>query len=638
MTAQVKLNYAWSVVFKQGFKPTRSALGKTSGGAKGKDYTDKEENERPVESFKKCSNGGWEKDRGKIFYRENYLVVGNIELFNVNDLKSVLDVNCRTCDKRSLNNIIVIEGYKKWRKDLPKHLDGNFSFVLIDLQNHELFGVRDHIGFEQFYYCWDDEAIIVSNNLAGIRSTLGREPKFSKQYIIHYLSQQFPRQGATIYEDIKTLPPGFLLKCDSLNLEVEKYWDYSDSEISMANECSAQLRQIISSSIDKRISGKKNYAIQLSGGLDSSAILGLMHSAANRRHDSLFAITRIFKEQYRDARRDETKYAKEIARIYNISLHYCDQEVKCPLEELSEYYLHMGNIPYNPFFSISRPLYQRAIELGANHIITGFGGDEMVSMQGKNIFPLLLIEGRFKELLRVTGEYSENYGISNFKTIKSMIFAQMLPDRVVKKYLEMNNPGKMEEENLSFVNPGIQRKFSNGGITTEGKGKNNSFDMSSQVSNNVQNGIMQHVCEVYSFSSNQYGLQFVHPLLDKRIMEFISQVPPLELIKGGWRRSLFRRAMVGVLPESIRCRKDKSIFSLPYEMYIRSSRGAIMELIAKGNSQAWDYIDNEALKKWTDTLCDAPETVKNIDLLALKIAMAYNVGSFIDYNSRSNLA
>ena len=124
--------------------------------------------------------------------------------------------------------------------------------------------------------------------------------------------------------------------------------------------------------------------------------------------------------------------------------------------------------------------------------------------------------------------------------------------------------------------------------------------------------------------------------MDKNIAEFVSRVPLEEFLKDGWQRSLFRRAIKGLVPENIRLRKDKSTFSLPNHSYIKNERNLILDLVATNNSIAWDYIDKTRLMCWTETICRENKSEFETNLIALKTAMAVNVALFLDYSSKNH--
>ncbi|MFH0783241.1 MAG: asparagine synthase-related protein [Pseudomonadota bacterium] len=568
----------------------------------------------------------------------NMSIIGSFGLIDTLRLRKALGNNTSSENVYVANCLLVIQAYLKWGVAFTEYLNGSFSFAILDFVTRELLAVRDHIGIKQFYFWFGCNRLAFSDSLGGLQKVVGKSSSFDREFIDDYMLLKFPTRSSTIFSDFKSLPPAHILVANREKYSITQYWDFKQPlNIKASDDADSRLNEIVKNSIVKRTNNNNSIAIQLSGGLDSSSVLALMSKMLGSEQAlewRLFAITRTFKKEFRDKKRDERRFAEEIARQCSISLYCSDDEIVAPLEHLSEYYALMGNIPYNPFFAISNPSFKASQVLGAKTLVTGIGGDEIASMSGQNVYPLLCKKMQYIKLMQGLVRYSKVYDSSLWKSLKLNVIRPLLPLFMRKIYNDIYYPGRRSEEEISFLHQDYRQESENKRRYSQGIYFSDSFDISSEISRNVYNGMMQHVLETYSYASIRYGIDFVHPLLDKDIMTFISQVDPFELIKDGWRRSLFRRSMLGYLPESIRCRKTKSIFSLPYEKYIQASNELIFDLLDSRNCMAWDYIDVERLKNWVTRVCSKSRAIKNVDLMALKIGMAVNVAFFIEYNAQ----
>ena len=589
-------------------------------------------------SYSKRIAGGWKNDNKLIFSYRNWAVLGSIELLNSDQLQESLGKYQNTEDGYAENCMLVIQAYLRWGTFFAEHLNGSYSFALFNLDTREMIGVRDHIGIKQFYYWFGRRGIAFSNNLGGLQKVVNTCSSLENDFIVDYLLFTFPNKNSTIFNVFKTLPPAHILKANKEDCSTIQYWNhYNCKEFQSGQDVAVRLSQIVREAVNKRTINKKSLAIQLSGGIDSSSILAIMSEMQGKvipLDRKLLAITRVFKDEFRDHKRDERRYAEEIAGQCSIPLHFCDDEIVAPLEYLSEYYEQMGNFPYNPFFAISNPSFQASQALGVETLVTGLGGDEIASIAGNNVFPLLFTKMQYLKLVNVLKQYSQVYDMSFWQALRSLVLGPLVPKVALKLYHNIQHPGRRREEEISFLHPDRRQEEERKRRDSLGIFVRNSFDIQEELNRNIYNSTLQHVFESYSYATTLYGIEFVHPLLDKDILAFISQVRPEEFVKYGWKRSLFRRAMIGILPETIRCRKDKSVFSLPYEKYIQASKELISDLLACRNCVAWDYLDDGRLKIWFNRLCDTPRTLKNVDLLALKIGMAVNVALFVDHNTQ----
>ncbi len=104
---------------------------------------------------------------------------------------------------------IIIEGYKRWKKELPLHLYGSFSFVIRDRENEEYFCSRDAFGIESFYYYISEKGeFIFSNDI----KTITDNPEYKKDIdplaLQLYFMFGYPAGERTLFKGIKKLLTG----------------------------------------------------------------------------------------------------------------------------------------------------------------------------------------------------------------------------------------------------------------------------------------------------------------------------------------------------------------------------------------------------------------------------------------------
>jgi asparagine synthetase B (glutamine-hydrolysing) len=127
--------------------------------------------------------------------------------------------------------------------------------------------------------------------------------------------------------------------------------------------------------------------------------------------------------------------------------------------------------------------------------------------------------------------------------------------------------------------------------------------------------------EGMSTSQAAFGLEQAHPLLDKRIIELCLAMPPGQFVQDGWRRSLIRRAMEGVLPTQIRWRITKNPFTPDYHSRMLMARPWVLDFLSqkgmKGNGSP--YVDKtkiqcqlsrvKPVREWNEWENDTPTIV-----------------------------
>jgi len=315
-----------------------------------------------------------------------YHIVGDINLYNREELAGALGMS----GKEVLllpDSLLVLLAYEKWGYSCPAKLIGDFAFTICDIKKKEVFATRDHVGVRSFYYTLiKGKGFFFSDSIKGLFTVLTGSSRINSGYIKNYLFETSPDHDATVFIDIKKLPPGYFLLVKKNFFKKNRYWDLSSfSKVDRTGNVNypEKLSRLVTDAIHCRIKKGGRGGVLLSGGLDSSAIACIvanLYKKLGYDSGSFVAVSRVFKGKYKDKYRDEREYADAIVKYTGMSVKYCHNEIESPLNNLSEYYYEKHTFPPNPFFDIVRPVSKAVGQMGGGHVVTGFGGDEGVSM------------------------------------------------------------------------------------------------------------------------------------------------------------------------------------------------------------------------------------------------------------------
>jgi hypothetical protein len=161
------------------------------------------------------------------------------------------------------------------------------------------------------------------------------------------------------------------------------------------------------------------------------------------------------------------------------------------------------------------------------------------------------------------------------------------------------------------------------------------LDIYPRIEHELFNNRIQSVLADFDYCSRKYEFEIYHPLLDKRIVEFCTTVPPIEFIKDGWERSLIRRSMNGIVPETVRWRKYKCYFNIPYINYIINGISVFEKILSKKSSMAWEYFDSKQIKVYLDLLRYSPRDIAYPEYLCRTLGRVANIASFIIWNEEN---
>ena len=222
-------------------------------------------------------------------------------------------------------------------------------------------------------------------------------------------------------------------------------------------------------------------------------------------------------------------------------------------------------------------------------------------MSGMNAFPTMLYNRTYFDVYETVAGFAKNYNLSLWNAIRIILISPLLPKSFLNIYRDICRIELKRCNELNFVHSSLSDKVLSKRKNLQGIYSSSFKTINKQIVSNVLESTCQQMLETHRFFSDKYHCRFIYPLLDKIIIEFCTNVPPYEYIAGGWKRSLFRRAMRDILPEKIRWRKDKSTFSKSYRGYILQSSNFVRELMEKRNSLVWDMIDRNKLNFYVQT-------------------------------------
>ena len=567
-----------------------------------------------ITAYRQDGDGAWQLARGFLADTENRSCGGAINLF---------PVAREDCRQR------VLTAYRHYGQDFLQHIDGEFAFVLVDAASETIILARDRFGERALYYAADGQNLAVANSLAGLSHLLRRGPAINAEYMFDFLARNVPAPDHTIYQGVQTLPPGYFLVFQGGAARVQSYWSpHPVKDTSKPPDPAAHLRQLLVAALKKRLPPEGKIIVEVSGGLDSSALLGFLSDMVGP--ERLFAVTRAFAPPYRDEQRDELAYAEDAARHSRLPLIVVDEEVTNPLPALEKYFDWMGNFSPNPYYDISTPINRRMAAFGASAVVAGVGGDEGVSLPGDIALPQLFLQGRWLTLWRTLGEIGAVYGHSRWTLFRHWLLPKLPPAWLDDGIAMLRLPEETRLQRLVLLRGDVRRAISGGPQKYQLRyGRT----MAQEIEAGVLGPLFVQTAEITQFFSWRHGLRFIHPFLDRDLIAYTAALPPEIFFLDGWRRGLFRRAIAGVVPKSIAERRTKSPFSLPFPLYIRAAEAMIMDMCHTANHPAWDYLDRRALGFCTRRVC-REEISHRIELTAVVVGKTAAMAMFLGNRQR----
>lgn len=195
-----------------------------------------------------------------------YRIVYNGEIYNFRDCARRHGIELRTsCDTELLVELYGLRG-----PAMLEELNGMFAFVIVDRDSDEIFVARDRLGIKPLFWMEGAHGRLFSSEVAPLLALTG-EDAFDERAIRQYRKLRTFFRGRTLYEAVKSFPPGHCWHDGRLH----RYWDLPEGEREIPSD--EELRFLVEDAVRIRLMSDVPVGSYLSGGVDSTIVAGLSH-------------------------------------------------------------------------------------------------------------------------------------------------------------------------------------------------------------------------------------------------------------------------------------------------------------------------------------------------------------------------
>ena len=245
-------------------------------------------------------------------------IVYNGEIYNFRELKKELKDKGHLFKSNS-DTEVILHGYEEWGTECLNRFRGMFAFAIWDNNRKLLFMARDRLGKKPLVYTHQARHLAFASEIKALLQIPGIEKKVNGYAIHHYLTYQYVPSPETIFEGIKKLPPAHYLLYDrDGTLKIERYWrlhfnSSHQTDISL-QELSDRIRAELEESVKLRLISDVPLGAFLSGGIDSSLIVGIMANLSGNP-------VKTFSIGFDEKEFDELSYARLVSNHFGTEHH-----------------------------------------------------------------------------------------------------------------------------------------------------------------------------------------------------------------------------------------------------------------------------------------------------------------------------
>jgi asparagine synthase (glutamine-hydrolysing) len=519
-------------------------------------------------------------------------VVFNGEIYNYRDLQRELEARGHQFQTHSDTETIV-HAYEEYGPACVEHFRGMFALALWDEKKRSLFLARDRAGKKPLYYTLTKQGTLVFGS--ELKSLL-QHPEVTREVnavaLDAYFTLGYVPDPLSIYQGIYKLAPGHYLCFADGAIKIKQYWDFSYDAEDVTRRAGAtaenyleELRALLDEAVRVRLVSDVPLGAFLSGGIDSSAVVGLM--ARNMSQP-----VKTFSIGFHEDSFNELKYARIAARHFGtehqefiVTPDICDI-----VDELAWHF----DEPFADSSAIPTYMVSKLARAHVTVILSGDGGDELfagytryVTDRRRGQFALLprLVRQQLMQPISQRlphGAWGRNY-----------LYNVALDP--LERYLDSVSVfTSLNKHSLYTVDFQAQLRAGDSSYPSFQDyaariGSNHPLDALLYIDSKTY--LPGDILTKVDRMSMAASLEARAPLLDHKLIEFVTRIPAGLKMKGSETKHIFKQAIADFVPPEI-LHRPKQGFGVPIQQWINQQlRGRIRETLTGARAQSRGLVE-----------------------------------------------
>ena len=528
----------------------------------------------------------------------------NGEIYNFQSLRAELEAAGYRFRTRT-DTEVILHAYDRWGTDCVKRLRGMFAFGLWDQRRRRLMLARDRTGKKPLFYTQSGGRFLFASELQGLLADKEVPRALNIAAMDAYLSWGYVPAPLTGFRDIHKLPPAHWMtvemKGDEYVTEVERYWqlDYAPKQAIGEREACEALREKLTEAVRLRMISDVPLGAFLSGGIDSSVVVGLMAQLSDRP-------VKTFSIGFPDAAFDETAHARRIAERWGTEHHEFMVEPNA-LDILPKLVRHYGE-PYADSSAVPTFYVAQLTRAEVTVALNGDGGDE--SFAGYERY----WAGRVAERLQaVPGS-----------RLAAQTLSALLPDsidpknrlRSAKRFLAVASQSLAERYGrwIGYFHEEDKQQLYRGelkgwlaqarptawleSLFAESAALDPPLDpVDAAMAVDVQSYLPYDLLVKVDIATMANSLEARSPFLDHEVMEFAARLPVALKLRGRDAKYLIKKAFADLLPpENVNRRKMG--FGVPIGAWFRGSlKELLCDALLARDARTREFLQAEVVER-----------------------------------------
>lgn len=504
---------------------------------------------------------------------------------------------------------VLLHAWAEWGEGALDRFNGMFAFAVWDDRRRRLTLAVDPFAEKPLFYSVIGGRLLFASDVRALRAADPRIGVPDEHAIHDFLAlDAMPALPRTFFSDVHRLGPAQLAHWEQRGLSLRRYWRPRPVSVPADPAIAAErLRELLFDSVRLRLRSDVPVGTSLSGGIDSSGIVGVVSRLLGGHTRHAFTAT------FAGYERDEWSYAHEVARMAGVTEHHA---VRPQMDELLADLETFVRDQEEPFASTSVYAQWRVMRAaraaGVVVMLDGQGADELFGGYA----------GVGGWALRAAGPRAALAALAEDRAVARDLAVAYMVGRAPRSLARRHR--------LRGASPYVSRALAR---TVAGRPRADEREgagspLHGELLTQAFRTSLPNLCRYADRDSMAHSVEVRLPFLDRRVANFALSLPPALVFREGVSKLLLRRALHGLVPERVLARRDKIGYETPERAWLNApaGRARLAQIVLDPSVRAsgrydWTVLERElAAGAWSDVR--ALWRVVNVELWLRSVASA----------------
>ena len=509
-------------------------------------------------------------------------LVYNGEIYNFALLRRELEAKGHRFSSRT-DGEVILHLFEEEGPSALTRLEGMFALALWSEGDRRLLLARDPVGIKPLVYFADGRRLVFASEIKALLADPDVPKEIDPEAVDLYLSLNYIPAPWTILRGVRKLPPGHYLSFDRDGVDIVPYWDVATASPEDTvpprdfETAKRHLRETLAGAVRRHLIADVPLGAFLSGGIDSSVVVGLMAAEGGRP-------VKTYTVGYADmAMYDERVYAREVARLHRTDHHEIVLTARDVIAAVPEV-LGLLDEPFGDSSAVPTYLVARETARDVKVALSGDGGDELFAgyrlYRGEawqrrwRLLPRLIRRGLIEPLIGFLPESRDDRFTEQVRRLKK--FLRGTKDTLAERFYAWNELFSREERD-SLLSPELRAGTSPApALFAAALARFPGDDLNRMLYADLTVSLPGDMLWKVDMTSMRHPLEVRVPILDRRVCEAAFRIPGEWKLHRGRGKYIFIEAFKDLLPASLHSR-PKWGFEMPISRWLKTDLHWLIE-------------------------------------------------------------